>query len=766
MLDKQIDWAVINERRRLVRKFVERKADIASLKLLIEDPLEENSLSIEHLSLPYLHSETPRLARKSATASTPNLADPTSLCVSSEKNKFFTSPLKNLLKSSTHHQQATTPRQYYSEQLLSPNNSPQTKTKPLTTILHIAAESNNAEAIGYLLNHGLDVGLEDGRGDTPLHSAIHCRSLEAIEQILRFLRNFSPETRKRILNFQNSRGDTVYHLKLSHPLLERLLEEGAGLININMPNFSSGSTPLVRQTIYGSRENIELLLRHGASPISRLTIKNEIQIPFQIPNDHCREFLRQEAVRYFSKACDSGPSSESYRKEVEGLVHDVGGPLLQNLQDSAHSLLSHPKIHISTYDLFSDHASTFSNTGSTILSNVAAAPFLPHFSAAKHFPLCKVVSQTITVEKHERGFLFSPACEFAFSTNLKPLDPEATFDLTIHPRSGRLTSDSPRATIRVDLVIKQEVEKLAHVFTMSLNYRESTFYFFFRFSVVPEPISPVPIIEFDVLKNVKQIADGVSLMTLNEDKVAVKFYRPDIFSADAEATGRTPITRDYVVDVNTLSKLSHPNIIQLIGRCQNPICIILEYIPLGSLGDILRNKALGEPGDAVIKFKMVWEIASAMRQVHSMGYLHRDIKPDNVLVVSLDPHEQVNVKLADFGTARYLRSKGDFTVVGSPGFCAPEISSGASHYGPEVDVFSFGFLVWFVWQAVLDIGSINPLTLPDDKRPVIDKGWDEVIATIIDNCWQPLPKLRPTFHEIEPKLLEVLSEKSVANLNL
>ncbi|EKX33704.1 hypothetical protein GUITHDRAFT_60861, partial [Guillardia theta CCMP2712] len=78
-------------------------------------------------------------------------------------------------------------------------------------------------------------------------------------------------------------------------------------------------------------------------------------------------------------------------------------------------------------------------------------------------------------------------------------------------------------------------------------------------------------------------------------------------------------------------------------------------------------------------------LARAIRHVHGMGVIHRDVKPANVLV-----KKNGVVKLSDFGEARLLSSDQQaMTLVGTNGFIAPEICKGLP-YGSACDVYSFG----------------------------------------------------------------------------
>lgn len=98
--------------------------------------------------------------------------------------------------------------------------------------------------------------------------------------------------------------------------------------------------------------------------------------------------------------------------------------------------------------------------------------------------------------------------------------------------------------------------------------------------------------------------------------------------------------------------------------------IELEYMPDGDLFDYMKtNKVLDEYNCASVVFCL----ASALAYMHSQNIVHRDVKPENLLVY-MDENQLCNVKVTDFGLATRI-GKGQvlFTVCGTPTYVAPEI---------------------------------------------------------------------------------------------
>ncbi|KAL7668247.1 hypothetical protein ACOME3_008957 [Neoechinorhynchus agilis] len=120
--------------------------------------------------------------------------------------------------------------------------------------------------------------------------------------------------------------------------------------------------------------------------------------------------------------------------------------------------------------------------------------------------------------------------------------------------------------------------------------------------------------------------------------------------------------------------------------------MLMDFVPGGDLVTIMSNHDLTESD---VKF-YVAEVIMAVEAVHSLGYVHRDIKPDNMLI-DVDGH----IKLADFGTAAQVSIHDGLVdcivAVGTPDYISPEIlhsQSTSLPYGLETDWWSVGVLAY------------------------------------------------------------------------
>eukprot|EP00002_Diphylleia_rotans_P019767 TRINITY_DN381_c0_g1_i1.p1 TRINITY_DN381_c0_g1~~TRINITY_DN381_c0_g1_i1.p1 ORF type:complete len:428 (+),score=83.49 TRINITY_DN381_c0_g1_i1:647-1930(+) len=141
-------------------------------------------------------------------------------------------------------------------------------------------------------------------------------------------------------------------------------------------------------------------------------------------------------------------------------------------------------------------------------------------------------------------------------------------------------------------------------------------------------------------------------------------------------------------EVYNMKRARHPNIIEFLGSYLygNEIWVALELMEGGSLTDIVTGSH--QMTEAQIA-RVSLDILSAVEYLHREGFIHRDIKSDNILLGS-----KGEVKLADFGYCAQLTAEKTkrTSVVGTPYWMAPELIRGLE-YGPKVDVWSIGVLL-------------------------------------------------------------------------
>jgi serine/threonine protein kinase len=122
------------------------------------------------------------------------------------------------------------------------------------------------------------------------------------------------------------------------------------------------------------------------------------------------------------------------------------------------------------------------------------------------------------------------------------------------------------------------------------------------------------------------------------------------------------IALDRVRHPNVINRLGHGTAIDLIGRTFH--YIVLEYLPGGDLAALTRRRPL--PIDQAVNY--LEQVCSGLAHAHKCGVIHRDIKPQNLLLTA----DREVVKIADFGVARLDANDGAITRVGTNIYSAPE----------------------------------------------------------------------------------------------
>ncbi|KXS21569.1 kinase-like protein [Gonapodya prolifera JEL478] len=198
---------------------------------------------------------------------------------------------------------------------------------------------------------------------------------------------------------------------------------------------------------------------------------------------------------------------------------------------------------------------------------------------------------------------------------------------------------------------------------------------------------------------------------------------------------------EFMNELKLMAKLRHPNIVQLMAVVLEPNrkALIMEYMPAGSLFDVITKKSLTWP--QIISIAN--DIARGCAYLIKMGVLHRDLKSGNVMVRD----DLSAAKICDFGLSQNLRAKSK-DVVGSIRWIAPELFD-LTPNTEKSDVFAFGMILYELVSRRLPFHEYN-----DDQveqayrrglRPVIPEKVPAGFKSIIEHCWHQDPSKRPTF---------------------
>jgi eukaryotic-like serine/threonine-protein kinase len=171
--------------------------------------------------------------------------------------------------------------------------------------------------------------------------------------------------------------------------------------------------------------------------------------------------------------------------------------------------------------------------------------------------------------------------------------------------------------------------------------------------------------------------------TVLERPVAIKLMNREIAS-DSDQLER------FRREARSVAQLSHPHIVSVIdaGEEDNTPFIVLEYVDGETLKSLIRRDGPLEPAEAIA---YAIEIARALDCAHERYIVHRDVKPQNVLLGA-----EGGAKITDFGIARMLTEEGltiDGRVLGTTDYVSPEQALGQSVTG-QSDIYSLGVVLY------------------------------------------------------------------------
>ncbi|NIA13750.1 MAG: protein kinase [Nitrospiraceae bacterium] len=196
----------------------------------------------------------------------------------------------------------------------------------------------------------------------------------------------------------------------------------------------------------------------------------------------------------------------------------------------------------------------------------------------------------------------------------------------------------------------------------------------------------------------------------------------------------------FTLEGRSAARLSHPNVVHVyaVGEHEGHYYIAMEYVRGRTLSDYIQIKGQVELNKALYVTR---EVAKALAAAHQQRMVHRDIKPDNIMI-DMSGH----VKVMDFGLAKAIQQKKGLTdhgvVIGTPQYMSPEQVRGVKT-DERTDIYSLGVTLFEMLAG---------------RPPFVAPSRLSAMYQIVE---QPLPSLR-SFNPSVPQAVEAVVEKMAA----
>jgi serine/threonine-protein kinase len=231
--------------------------------------------------------------------------------------------------------------------------------------------------------------------------------------------------------------------------------------------------------------------------------------------------------------------------------------------------------------------------------------------------------------------------------------------------------------------------------------------------------------------------------------VAVKILDPEL--------GASPIFRSrFEREAETAAQLQHPNIVPIyrVGEALGIAYYAMGYVEGESLAERMQREGRLAPADSV---RIAREVADALAAAHRRGIVHRDVKPQNILL----DRETGRALVTDFGIARAAIEGPDGDrltalglVMGTPRYMSPEQAAGERDVTPAADLYALGVLWYEMLAGAYPYrmpGGAGPMALPFSHPvvPLRERAADvpPAVEQLIQTLMAPAPESRPASGE-------------------
>jgi eukaryotic-like serine/threonine-protein kinase len=221
--------------------------------------------------------------------------------------------------------------------------------------------------------------------------------------------------------------------------------------------------------------------------------------------------------------------------------------------------------------------------------------------------------------------------------------------------------------------------------------------------------------------------------------VAIKLLADNLAADEA-------FRKRFLREARLAAQLAHPNVVQVYdsGEADGRPYIVMEYVEGETLADLLSRQGRLPPAEAV---ELALQVCSGLEHAHQAGLVHRDIKPQNLLI-----RGDGTVKIVDFGIARSARGTRlteTGSVLGTAAYLAPEQAAG-EEVTPAADVYAVGVVLYelLAGRTPRTAESLTQLILTGQEQPIpalreLAPDVPEALEDLIMRCLARIPEYRP-----------------------
>src|SRR5256885_2626355 len=238
-------------------------------------------------------------------------------------------------------------------------------------------------------------------------------------------------------------------------------------------------------------------------------------------------------------------------------------------------------------------------------------------------------------------------------------------------------------------------------------------------------------------------------------RVAIKLLPPDLAFRDE-------IRTRFLREAQTAARLSHPHIVPIhaVGDEGGLVYFVMGFVDGESVGARLRRRGR-LPSEEVRR--IMKETADALGLAHAMGIIHRDVKPDNIILEGT----RGRVMVTDFGIAKALSDAGTLTgtgvAIGTPSYMSPEQAAGERELDARSDLYSLGVVAYesLVGELPFHAPTVPGILMKHIAEPapdILERRSDtpEDLAATIQRCLAKDPEHRWPTADALRRVLETL----------